>query len=885
MMGNVTNNSNIVTPWPDQFFNATLLTNGNFLITDNYPIPSMLTAMPGTSNDVFSYVYSGFTETTPADVARNKRLQSGYMYLNLDSDDIRSYVYFGKASDVVIQEINDIILGWPASLYLDNLNDPTIRTATGVYYNPYSDTTTFKVPIHEIFNKVVFVNGNVFPAVSNPYGVVYSDDKSWDTSFLNLMLNYTAYTITRVSGNTLSEEYPILSFTGISTFDGTVSGASDLRIVCHGNPFMVSTLNTPPPVNMLSVKYHIKPAQMYIDKFFAGLTELQNRILNRYSLPKYEFSVRYLMDDDDVNVTYKQSVYWPTTDYYNLDLDTVEFRKYLSDIRSVLEMYDDTQTDIMYRRLTEDGVLEYDLTDDEKISKYIRAWAWSYDKDKRYIDGISFVNNVSYNKKNNLPDDLIIDHAKKLGWDVYSPFRDMPENVLYERDVLDLMYPGWSTNYNLLEIETEIWRRLAINSIYYFKSKGTRKGVESILSLLGIPDNMLTLNEYVYLTDPIDFNDTMNYLMLLNGATYSAGTSGGTYVFELTTSASTLDTVWSNVNNYLIALVNNPDYASVLGTGTLTGFPISPTQNDTTFFQCNGGWLESDPSYVSPDYYDSGKKWLDTYRLLGNTQPDNFMIYYTYSGAPTGGVEIIPQNIGFTLHKTVDNVKSWVEDIKVTGNTGLLGVYYRYCDIPGRETDYTGTTGLVINTKEVDMFLDFSKVITSGNCVTTLDAGGSQIGWLPITPTNYIEGPTYSNLIEYVENLDKFWIDIVKQVIPSTTIFRVGVVYSNCKTGQDEYYLYNFPSTSDNLHFLNPYTALSGDQFSVISGYTFSFSGYGWTETSWLQYQSEVNPGLDPFNPFNMYSLYNASLILGYPGIVYFPTEMWGDPAYDINAF
>ena len=60
------------------------------------------------------------------------------------------------------------------------------------------------------------------------------------------------------------------------------------------------------------------------------------------------------------------------------------------------------------------------------------------------------MNNVSYDKKNNIPDDIIINHAKKLGWDIYSPFRDMPEDVLYERDVLDLMYPGWSINYNLL---------------------------------------------------------------------------------------------------------------------------------------------------------------------------------------------------------------------------------------------------------------------------------------------------------------------------------------------------------------------------------------------------------------------------------------------------
>ena len=880
----VNNNSNIVTPWPDAFYNASILTNGNFTISDSLKTSSTVSPTFDTTTDIFSYVYSGFTEVTAADVARNKRLQSGNMYLNLDYDDLRSYIYFGSASDVVIQEINDIITKWPASLYVDNLDQSSIITVKGVYYDPFTDTTTFKVPIKDLYTQTTIVNNELRYALSNPYSVVYSDDESWDTSFLNLISNYTAYTITRVSGNTLNEEYPILQFSGTATYNGSVSGSTDLNIVCHGNPFMVSTtlsmIGT--PTNLLSVKYHIKPSQVYVDKFFAGLTELQHRILNRYSQPKYEFNIKYMMDNGDVNTNYAQSIYWPTSDYYNLDIKTRYFRTYLSDLRKTLQMYDDTQTDILFRRLTEDSLTEYDLTDELKVSTYLRAWGWSYDKNKRYIDGISYVNNVSYDKKNNIPDDLIINHAQKLGWNIYSPFRDMPENVLYDRNVLDLMYPGWSTNYNLLEIETELWRRLAINSIYYFKSKGTRKSIESILSLLGIPDNMLVLNEYVYTTNPIDFSQTYHYLTLLNGLVYSAGTSGGTYNFELLTSGSSESILNAQLDNYILPIINNPTLSSILGNGTLTGFPFSPTQTDSMYFHNNGGWFEADPMFLSPDDYDYGKKWLDYYRKLGNTQPDGLIVNYMYSGSPTGYIETIPQNIGFKLNKTVDNIKSWVEDIKITGNTGYLGVYHRYSNIPGRETDYSGSTGLVINTKEVDMFLDFSKIITSGSCVTT--AGQTVV---PPTPSGYIEGPTYSHLISYVDNLDKFWIDIVKQMIPATCIFRIGVVYSNCKTGNDEYYLYNYPSTQDSLHFITPYFALSGDQFTVISGYSFSFSGYSWTETSWLEYQSEVNPGLDIYNPFNLQPIYTS--VTGfptyYPGLIFFPTDIWANPNYDPAAF
>ena len=623
---------------------------------------------------------------------------------------------------------------------------------------------------------------------------------------------------------------------------------------------------------------------MYVDKFFAGLTELQNRILNRYSFPKYEFTVKYLMDSGEVNTNYKQTIYWPTSDLYNLDIDTSYFRQYLKDIRDVLEMYDDEQTDILLRRLTEDSLTEYDITEDEKISKYLQAWGWSYDKNKRYIDGISFVNNVSYNKKNNIPDDLILSHAKKLGWDLYSPFKDMPEDMLYDRNVLDIMYPGWSTNYNLLEIETEIWRRLAINSIYYFKSKGTRKSIESILSLLGIPDNMLTLNEYIYTTNPIDFSVAYNYLTILNGMTSVLDITGGTvsYYYELQNSGETQTLINTQLSNYTLPIMDSSILSTTLNTGNLTGFPVAPVSTDEMFFHNNGGWLEKDPSYLAPDTYDYGKKWLDFYRNLGNTYSDNL----PFSGNPTGVVYHIPKNIGFTLNKTVDNIKSWVEDINITGNTGMLGIYHRYSNMPGRETDYSGYTGLVLNTKEVDMFLDFSKIVTSGNCVTTEGPSG-HISFLPYTTTNHIEGPTYSHLISYIDKLDKFWIDIVKQVIPSTTIFRVGVVYSNCQTGNEDYYLYNFPSTYDSLHFLNPYFALSGDQFTVISGDTniLPFSGYSWTESNWLQYQSIINPGVDIYNPFNLQPQQTSLVPTVYPGLVFFPPDISANPSYDISAF
>ena len=72
-MNKVINNSNITTPWPDNFFNASVLSNNNFTVTDSVPSSLYYNTFKPIINDVFTYVYSGLTESNAVDVARNKR--------------------------------------------------------------------------------------------------------------------------------------------------------------------------------------------------------------------------------------------------------------------------------------------------------------------------------------------------------------------------------------------------------------------------------------------------------------------------------------------------------------------------------------------------------------------------------------------------------------------------------------------------------------------------------------------------------------------------------------------------------------------------------------------------------------------------------------------
>jgi hypothetical protein len=51
------------------------------------------------------------------------------------------------------------------------------------------------------------------------------------------------------------------------------------------------------------------------------------------------------------------------------------------------------------------------------------------------------------------------------------------------------------------ELNYQYYRNLILNTAYLFKSKGTRKSIETLMRLIGAPDALVEFNEYVYLAD------------------------------------------------------------------------------------------------------------------------------------------------------------------------------------------------------------------------------------------------------------------------------------------------------------------------------------------------------------------------------------------------
>jgi hypothetical protein len=381
---------------------------------------------------------------------------------------------------------------------------------------------------------------------------------------------------------------------------------------------------------------------------------------------------------------------------------------------------------------------------------------------------------------------------------------------------------------------------LILNSAYLFKSKGTRKSIETLMRLIGAPDALVEFNEYVYLADQrINMSDFDTQYANISGGTYSRRVptleNGNTFQIQgVTYTGFTTTTSLQDVT------LTSSDYPV-----DSNGFPSSPVNNESYYFQMGAGWFESTPKHRSPLQVD----------LTNSVFTGNNPNYQTKLAPFTYGQEYLNvyrkfpyTNLGFNLRATVDNNKSWVDteignrsnldgqynsiyfteneslvinvkniDLFLNPSQGLLyDVWYMsrefnypipnqglnyvrptYCD-PYPTTIYPNRGGVdntFINPKPKDKtFFEFAQTfwkntINVRNRQFATDGGTSGYPTLQSIYWKYLESEsdqgiqndnfTYKTMIEYVNGMGDYWIRLVEQMIPASTIWNTGVKLEN----------------------------------------------------------------------------------------------------------
>jgi len=349
-----------------------------------------------------------------------------------------------------------------------------------------------------------------------------------------------------------------------------------------------------------------------------------------------------------------------------------------------------------------------------------------------------------------------------------------------------------------------------------------------MLRLIGAPESLVEFNEYIYLADQkINMDQFDVQWAAISGGTYVENTPaylpGSTYKIK-----GQVFTAFTSTNTYTDVTTQLDDYPV-----DFEGYPDAPLNTESYFFQVGAGWYESTPSHRSPE---------ETV-ITGNVfTGQNFDVQtqltpFSYGQPYLDRFRNFPfMTEGFKLKKVVDNNKSWLRDddkIRISTSADYNAYYFvdneklvlnvknadiflnpsqglvydvwdqsRRYDYPIPETGLTvnypvpgGVDSTFVNPEpKKKTFFEFSQTfwenminVRNRQYITDGKTGGyptlQSIFWKYIESQNTVGLPnnqyTYQKLIDYVNGIGPYWMKLVEQMVPATTLWNTGVKLEN----------------------------------------------------------------------------------------------------------
>jgi len=710
----------------NEFGGDPFLTLGNFSIVKDISV--IQTSVSGETNAPVSYTQESISNTLgvqPNNLSNyvEDKLKPKF---NVDTSNVSRFVLFSSLKERIKNGLVEIITNFPAAIKIEYLGQ-NIRNVVSYIENRNNNTST------------ITINSN---AIRNPFGIEYNttgttlndyDDRAIIRNFSKYYTNYTVFFN--------DQEYDIIDV--VLRTSGT-----NLSVTVNGFPFADVKDND----NNVNTKFYLKPNKTIVNKFYEGLSDVAKFLLNFDNQNKlYATKINVpVSDDTGKSVIQPVVLYFPLYDDYNLDVFTTKYDEYVLELNSIAESFDSFKSDLISRTLTTEAFKEFD-TVDRKMENVLQLYGRGFDAVKVYVDSLAYMRNVSYDKIDNVPDLLIKNFAQTLGWDT----NRLDDDDAIVTSLFTISQPLEDT-ITPQEFDIEVWRRLLLNTAYLFKSKGTRKAIEALLEIVGIPDYIIDINEYIYLTEAkLDANN--KYLEIAEA-------------------------------------LGEDDPANLVGLYPFDseGYPSAPTD---VAYQEAGGYIVIDKENIGP--YDNGKTYLDKFRDFDGIK-------------------------GFELIKTIDNKKSWVYTESATINEDT-----------DSDTSYEVIDSrLLINTKEVEIYLNSQRVVDfliyryfkRNRLIIDTNYGISYTNG--VNPTNItfsqfikdclnnfidprnrktvIVYPTLRKLyydfkksygkdisnsvgIDFINQFDTYWVQLIKQVIPATTIFNAGKKVKNSDLLDNKY--------------------------------------------------------------------------------------------------
>ena len=794
------------------------LTQGNFEFTSSANEKTNRTFNTGTFSEPINLNSLGIESINQSKTIVENNFK---VYPNFDLTQVTNFTMYGSMVKRMSASITTIISYFPAALEATFMgtNYITGPTANNILFSNANNETSFDLDLSRL---------------RNPFDIDFTVNSTRNlqlkeiqvSSLRDMKVEYTKYSL----------YYKGTGYNVVGIVPTTSLTSGTLKLYVNGNPFSGATFTNDDLV--------IRPNDLEVNKVFnENLDEVENFLLNRNVSPKYTATFKVPQEAEDGSYFIQNTnISWPLYGAWNIDIITKSFETYITSINDISESFDLYRTNLVSRFLTTGAFKEFD-TPDQKVEKVLQIYGKSFDDVKKYITALSYMTSVNYNVGNDIPSQLLKNLAQTLGWNInISPISEteLLTSVFGTTNNNASVYPGVSQQQTPDELNYQYYRNLVLNSAFLFKSKGTRKSIEILMRLIGAPEALVEFNEYVYLAD--------QRINLSQFDTQFAQISGGTYVQQIP--ILEVGNIFSIFGNTYTGFTTTGDIQDV----NITideypmdeyGYPTTPTNSESYFFQMGSGWFEQTPQHRAPENVD-----LTNSVFVGNNPNyQTVLLPYSYGQEYLNRYRKFPfMDLGYTLRETIDNNKSWVDN-EIGIRTNLDGNFNaRY---------YVSDERLVLNVKNVDLFLNPGQGIAYDiwfmsrqynypipnegmNYVTPTPCdpkpyspypsrGG--VDWTEINPQpkrktffefaqtfwlntinvrnrqfssngktggyptlesifwRYLQSNetigipndnfSYKTMMEYVNGLGDYWIRLVEQMVPATTIWNTGVRLEN----------------------------------------------------------------------------------------------------------
>ena len=230
------------------------------------------------------------------------------------------------------------------------------------------------------------------------------------------------------------------------------------------------------------------------DNFEQYLYNQSSSILSTFNNPLEQPVVARLTGSYIIPVPKLNSTY----PYINVPTTSSQFISWFSSSYDYAKIYDTFNINSLYRNIPTYQRIDENNND---MVTFVNMLGHHYDILYTYINHMTRINKREENPKLGMPNDLLYSVAKQFGWSLTNGNQD--KNLWqYVLGTSETGVPLTGSNtvgdpsIPAADITYTTWRRIINNLPLLLKSKGTKRSIQALLSCYGIPQSLISINEY-----------------------------------------------------------------------------------------------------------------------------------------------------------------------------------------------------------------------------------------------------------------------------------------------------------------------------------------------------------------------------------------------------